>query len=154
MKRFALALSMFAFSAAAASADGHLTGDDAVDTRKALMQGVGAAAGLAGAMMKGEMDYDPAVAKSVIATMRGAAYAVGAFFPEGADSVKGTTASANIWEDAGGFANAVAKFKADIEAAMAASGRDGPADLQAFRAAIGPVFANCRSCHEGYRVKN
>ncbi len=154
MEKFALALSVLAISATAVSADGHLTGNDAVDTRKALMQGVGAAAGLAGAMMKGEMDYNPAVAKSAIATMRGAAYAVGAFFPEGTDSVKGSTASPKIWQDSDGFANAAAKFKADIDAASAASGKDGPADLDAFKAAIGPVFANCKSCHEGYRVKN
>lgn len=154
MKKFALALSALALSASAVSAGGHLTGNDAVDTRKALMQGVGAAAGLAGAMMKGEMDYNPAVAKSAIATMRGAAYAVGAFFPEGTDSVKGTTAAPKIWEDMDGFTMALGKFKADTDAAAAASGKDGPADLDAFKAAIGPVFGNCKSCHEAFRVKN
>jgi phosphate acetyltransferase len=51
------------------------------------------------------------------------------------------------------FNAAVAKFKADTDAAAAASGKDGPADLEAFKAAIGPVFANCKSCHEGFRVK-
>lgn len=154
MKKFALALSVIALSSTAVTAGGHLTGNDAVDTRKALMQGVGAAAGAAGGMMKGEIDYNPAVANAAIAAMRGAAYSFGAFFPEGTESVKGSTASPKIWEDADGFAAAAAKFKADIDAASAAAGKDGPADLDAFKAAIGPVFANCKSCHEGYRVKN
>ena len=154
MRKFALALSVVAVSATAVSAGGHLTGNDAVDTRKALMQGVGAAAGVAGAMMKGEMDYNPASAKAAIAAMRGAAYAFGSFFPEGSDGVKGSTAAPKIWEDMAGFEAANAKFKSDIDAASAASGKDGPADLAAFQAAIGPVFANCKSCHEGWRVKN
>ena len=153
MKKLAIAISALALSVSAVSAGGHLTGNDAVDTRKALMQAVGGAAGLAGGMMKGEMDYNPGVAAAAIASMRGAAYAMAAFFPEGTDTVKGTTSSPKIWEDADGFAAAVAKFKADIDAASAASGKDGPADLDAFKAAIGPVFANCKSCHEGYRVK-
>ncbi len=154
MKKFALALSVLALSATAVSAGGHLTGNDAVDTRKALMQATGAAAGTASAMMKGEMDYSPAVAKAAIATMRATAYAAGAFFPEGTGDVKGSTASPKIWEDFDGFVKAAGKFKADTDAASAASGKDGPADLDAFKAAIGPVFANCKSCHEAYRIKN
>lgn len=153
MKKIALTFSALALSVTVVSAGGHLTGNDAVDTRKALMQAVGSAAGVAGAMMKGEMDYNPAVAGAAIASMRGAAYAVGAFFPEGTDTVKGTTAAPKIWSDAAGFEMALAKFKTDIDAASAASGKDGPADLDAFKAAIGPVFANCKSCHEGYRIK-
>nr|WP_306306754.1 cytochrome c [Nitratireductor aquibiodomus] len=42
----------------------------------------------------------------------------------------------------------------DTAAAVEASGKDGPADLAAFQAAIGPVFGNCKSCHENFRVQN
>ena len=36
---------------------------------------------------------------------------------------------------------------------MEAAGEDGPADLAAFKAAVGPVLGNCKSCHESYRVR-
>jgi len=126
--------------------------DDPIAIRKAVMQSVGASAGVAGAMMKGQLDYNPAVGKSVIAAMNAAAVSYGSFFPEGSVSAD-STASPKIWEDAAGFAAALAKFSGTTQAAMSASGKDGPADLDAFKAAMGPVFGNCKACHEGYRVK-
>lgn len=129
-----------------------MAADDPIAIRKHIMDSVGAAAGLSGGMMKGEIPYSPAAGKSAIATMVAASAAYGSFFPEGTD--KGdTTASPKIWEDAAGFQKALDKFAADAGAAMAASGKDGPADLDAFKAAMGPVFDNCKACHEAYRVK-
>ena len=126
--------------------------DDPIAVRKHIMDSVGAAAGLTGGMMKGAVPYSPAAGKSAIATMVAAAASYGAFFPEGTD-MGDTTASPKIWEDAAGFQKALDKFAADAGAAMAASGKDGPADLDAFKAAMGPVMGNCKSCHETYRVK-
>ncbi len=126
--------------------------DDPIAVRKALMQATGGAAGLAGGMMKGEIAYNPAAGKSAIASLRGVAHSYGDFFPEG--SLTGdTTASPKIAEDAEGWKKALAKFAADADAAAQASGKDGPADLDAFKAAVGPVLGNCKSCHEGFRVK-
>ena len=105
-------------------------------------------------MMKQQLEYNPAVAKAAIATLNATAHAFGAFFPEGSDMGANTTASPKIWEDMGGFEAAVAKFETDTAAAMQASGKDGPADLAAFQAAVGPVLGNCKSCHEAYRVQN
>ncbi len=148
MKKLALAVSALAFSAAAAFA-----ADDPIAARKALMGANGAAAGVSAAMMKGDLDYNPAVAKAAIATFNAVAHSVGAFFPEGSDMGADTTASPKIWEDMAGFETQLAKFQADAAAAMQASGKDGPADLDAFKAAVGPVFGNCKSCHESWRVK-
>lgn len=131
---------------------GAIAGEDALGTRKAVMQSVGAAAGLAGGMMKGEIPYSPAAGKSAIASMNAAAVTFGDYFPAGSDTGE-TTASPKIWEDAAGFKAALAKFGTDTGAAMNASGKVGPADLDAFKAAMGPVFANCKACHEAYRVK-
>lgn len=125
---------------------------DPVETRKSIMQSVGAAAGLGGAMMKGEVDYSPAAGKAAIAAMDAAAHAFGAFFPEGTETGD-TTASPAIWSDAAGFEAQLAKLQAVTGAAMKASGRSGPSDLEAFKAVMGPVMGACRSCHEGYRVK-
>ena len=127
--------------------------DDPVATRKAIMQSVAASAGLSGGLMKGEIAYSPAAAKAAIASLNAAALSYGAFFPAGSDTAAGTTASPKIWEDAAGFADALAKFAAVTGAATVASGKDGPADVDAFKAAIGPVMASCRSCHEVYRVQ-
>ena len=38
-------------------------------------------------------------------------------------------------------------------AAVVAGGKDGTADLDAFKVAVSPAFASCKSCHEGYRIK-
>ena len=149
MKRLALALSVVAMSATAG-----LAADDPIAARKALMQSNGAAVAVAAGMMKQQLEYNPAVAKAAIATLNATAHAFGAFFPEGSDMGANTTASPKIWEDMGGFEAAVAKFETDTAAAMQASGKDGPADLAAFQAAVGPVLGNCKSCHEAYRVQN
>lgn len=126
--------------------------DDPITIRKALMDSNGAAAGLAGAMLKEDAPYSPAAGKAAIATLHATAYSFGSFFPEGSD--KGdTTASDKIWSDMPGFEKALAKFKSDTDAAMKASGKEGPADLTAFKEAIMPVLGNCKSCHQDFRVQ-
>ncbi|MDD9910804.1 MAG: cytochrome c [Ahrensia sp.] len=147
-----LAIKLAVVAAVAAFGVAYAAGDP-IKVRKALMQATGAAAGLAGGMMRGKMEYNADAGKSAIATLRAAAHAHGSFYPEG--SLTGdTTASPRIAEDAEGWNKTMAKFIADADAAAAASGRDGPADLDAFKAAVGPVLANCKACHEAYRVKN
>ncbi|MEM9631307.1 MAG: cytochrome c [Pseudomonadota bacterium] len=127
--------------------------EDPVATRQAIMSSVGAAAGLGGGMMKGEIDYNPVAGKSAIAAMRAASVTFGDFFPAGSDQGD-TGATAKIWEDADGFAAELAKFSAATEKAVAASGKGGPANVDAFKAAMGPVFGTCKSCHEAFRKKN
>lgn len=148
MKKFALAAVAAVLSLSAVQA-----ADDPVATRKAIMQSVAASAGLSGGMMKGEIAYTPAAGKAAIASLNAAAVSFGSFFPNGTDMAEGTTASPKIWSDAAGFAAALGKFSAATGAAMQASGKDGPADLDAFKAAAGPILANCKTCHEAYRVQ-
>lgn len=148
MKKTVLALSVVAASAVAAFA-----ADDPVAVRKAIMQSVGGAAGASGAMMKGELDYSPVVAKAAITTVNAAAHSFADFFPEGSDMDANTTASPKIWEDMAGFEAELGKLQTAAAAAMQASGKDGPADLDAFKAAMGPVLGTCKSCHETYRVQ-
>jgi cytochrome c556 len=148
MKKFALAVSALLLSMSAVQA-----ADDPVAVRKALMASNGAAAGVSGGMLKGEIPYNPVVAKAVIATLNASAKAFGDYFPEGSGMDPATTASPKIWEDMAGFQTALGKFQADAGAAMEASGKSGPTDLEAFKAAVGPVLGNCKSCHESYRVQ-
>lgn len=126
---------------------------DPIPTRKAIMSSVGAAAGLGGGMMKGEIAYTPAAGKAAIATMRAASLSFGSFFPAGSDTGD-SDAAATIWSDAEGFAAELDKYSAATASAAAASGKSGPADLDAFKAAFGPVLGTCKSCHETYRKQN
>lgn len=144
-----LILSIFAVSLSATAVT---AADDPVEARKLLMQSAAAAAGISGGMMKGDIDYNPAIAKSAIATLNAVSHTYGDYFPEGTSEGE-TTASPKIWEDGEGWQAALTKFQTDTSAAAEASGKDGPADLAAFQQAIGPVLSNCRSCHENFRVQ-
>jgi len=146
MKRLVLSLSAFLLTTAAVTA-----ADDPIAVRQAIMQAVAASAGTSSAMIKGELEYNPAVAKAAIATFNAAAQSYGEFFPEGSNTGD-TEASPAIWENPEGFQQALAKFQSDAANAMNASGREGPADLAAFRSAVTPVLSNCTSCHENFRL--
>ena len=98
-------------------------------------------------MIKGELPFSPAVAMAVFRNMHAVGYTFGDYFPEGSQTGE-TRASPRIWEDMAGFQAAVAKFRTDAEAAIAAE----PQDLQSFQAAFGTVAQNCQSCHETYRL--
>ena len=148
MKRFTLvasALAVFATSALAA--------EDPIAIRKALMQANGAGAGIAGGVLKGELEYSPTIGKASIAAMNAAAQAYSSFLPEGSDDDPRTSVSPKIWEDKVGFEALMEKFRAATSAAMEASGKDGPADAEAFAAAVKPVLGSCKGCHEDYRIK-
>lgn len=128
--------------------------DDPIATRQALMDNNGAAAALAGGMLKDEIAYSPVAGKAVIEALSATAHAVGSFFPEGSADPARSKASPKIWEDPAGFQAALTKFGTDVAAAREASGKDGPADKAAFAAAVQPVLGNCKSCHESYRLQD
>lgn len=130
-----------------------LAAEDPIGARKVLMQNNGAAAGLASGMLKGEIEYTPTAGKAVLAAFNATSQVYGDYFPEGSDSDPRTTASPKIWEDAAGFQAELDKLKAATDAGFEAAGKDGPADIEAFKAATGPIFGTCKGCHEGYRVK-
>ena len=62
----------------------------------------------------------------VIASLNATAHTFGDFFPEGSSIRREAAPPPTIWEDAAGFEAALAKFSADVAAAMQASGKDGP----------------------------
>ncbi len=145
IRRIAISLSVIAGCMSAAA----FAADDPITARKDLMKSMGAAAGVGGGMIKGEIPFDPKVANLVLATANAVSHSFGNFFPEGSDSGMDTTASPKIWEDMGGFSGRIAELQADTQAAFDAK----PADLEAFKAAFGSIAENCKGCHENYRVK-
>ncbi|MBN8712481.1 MAG: cytochrome c [Xanthomonadales bacterium] len=138
-------------SLAVAAAGAALAADDPLVQRQALMDATAAAAALSGGMLKGEIPYDRTAAKSAITTLWAVSRNYGHLFPPGSDTGK-TEASPNIWKDRAGFDRHLAKFTADVDKAKDVSGKDGPTDLDSFKTVMNPVLANCKSCHEDYRL--
>lgn len=149
MRKLTTALGALAVLAAPAMA-----ADDPIEVRQALMQGNGGAAGMAGAIMKGELAYSPVIGRASIAAMNATAQAYGDFFPEGSADPERSRASPRIWEDMAGFQAELDEFKAAAASAVEAAGDDGPADAEAFTAAVQPVLDTCSSCHETYRLED
>ena len=138
-----LALAVGSVSATAIAAS------DPILVRQKIMKSNGGAAGVSGGMMKGEIAFDAKVANAAIRTMNAVAYTFGNYFPAGSETGMETRAAPKIWQDMAGFEAKLAQFRKDTDAAAAAK----PADLDAFKAVMGPVFKNCKGCHEDYRIK-
>jgi cytochrome c556 len=137
-----LALAVCSVSATAIAAS------DPILVRQKIMKSSGGAAGVSGGMMKGKIAFDAKVATAAIRTLNAAAYTYGNYFPAGSDTGMKTRASPKIWQDMAGFEAKLAQFQKDTDAAAAAK----PQDLDAFKAAMGPVFGNCKGCHEVYQL--
>ena len=125
-----------------------MAGDSPQEARHELMEDVGGAAKNIGKMLKGENPFDADVANQSLATWADSAEPFGELFPEGSESGHDTEAKASIWSDRVGFDEQVALFAEKTAAAVAAN----PQDLDGLKAAAGPVFKVCKSCHESYRV--
>lgn len=125
-------------------AGGHLP----EEKRKAAMKEVGKNTGIIGDMLKGAATFDAAKANAAMAAMQAAVADYGDLFPEGSESATSEAAPA-IWSDRAGFDAVLAKFQADIAAGVSAA----PDSQEAVAAAFGQIAGNCRTCHQGYRVK-
>jgi len=152
MKKIIIGAAMAAIlSTGFAFAAGH---EAAIDERKMQMKSVGGAIGALGKMAKGEMDFDAGVALASLQKMNDVSKTYGDLFPDGSQTGMGsdgkeTTASPKIWEDMAGFKAAIAKFDADTTAAIA----NAPQTAAELGPILGSVGANCKACHETYRVK-
>lgn len=149
MKKLPILIGLFATLAVPGFA-----ADDPIATRQALMDSNGGAAAVAGGLMKEQIPYNPAVAKSVILSWHAVAASIGSFFPDGSADAARSHASPKIWEDAAGWRKELDTFLAATDAAVKAAGKDGPADKAAFQAAAGPVLDTCKDCHENFRTKS
>lgn len=122
---------------------------DPIASRKAEMKKVGGAMGTLVKMAKGKMDFDAAAALASLKIMNDVTGKFGELFPVGSETGGKTTASPKIWEDNVGFTAKIAKFKTDTAMAIA----NAPMDQAAIGATLGLVGANCKACHETYRIK-
>jgi cytochrome c556 len=126
-----------------------LAADEPQVVRQEMMKKVGGATGAMAKMVKGEAEFDAAATLAALTTMSEAAAGYGAQFPEGSETGFETEAASTIWSDRAGFDAALAKFRASVDAGVAAA----PADLDGLKAVFGPITQNCGACHEVYRQK-
>ena len=122
---------------------------DPIAARQALMKANGKDTKAGAAMLKGEVPFDAAAGQAIFARMNDVAGKFGNYFPKGSDKGGDTEAAPAIWAKPAEFKAALAKFQADTAAAVAAK----PATQADFGKQFGMVTANCKSCHEAFRIK-
>ena len=141
--------------ALAALATPGFAADDPIATRQALMDNNGASAALAGAVMKGEVEYSPVIGKAVIVALSATAHAYGDYFPEGSADPDRSYASPKIWEDMAGFQATLGKFQAAVAQRARGLGQ-GRAGRQGRLRGGGPAGArrSARPATRAYRLEN
>lgn len=117
------------------------------EQRHELMEDVGAAAKEIGRMLEGESAFDAERAMDSFRTWQSASAVFGDMFPAGSEGGYDTRAKLTIWSDRIGFDEALQGWSDAVDAAIKAN----PQDLDALKAAAGPVFKACKACHEQYR---
>jgi cytochrome c556 len=120
-----------------------------IEERQAIMKGNGRDTKMGGDMLKGTTPFDAATAQKILANYVAAAKAFPAHFPANSKTGGETEAAPAIWDKPADWKAATAKFQADTVAAAALK----PATAADFGKAFGMVTANCKSCHEGFRIK-
>jgi cytochrome c556 len=120
----------------------------AIEQRKALFKEMGKASGPVGAMLQGKAPFDLAQVKTALTTYSTNAAKLKELFPDDSKEGGNTEALPAIWEKKAEFVAIFDKLKADADAASAAI-----TDEASFKATIGPIFGNCGTCHDSFRVK-
>ncbi len=143
MRKLILAISTLVLVASSAYAD-------PIADRKAIMKERGGLIGGLSKMAKGEAAFDAAAALTALQGLQAneAKFDIDALFPAGSDQGD-TTASPKIWEDMAGFKAENDKYKAAVDAAVAAP----PQDVAALGTAVGAIGGGCGGCHQSFRVK-
>lgn len=143
----AIALAISTVFALQASAD--TSPEDALDYRKAVMTALRGHIGASSMIARGIVDNDGHLVGHAEGLAAGAAE-LHRLFPEGSN-VGESEALPAIWDDAAGFAAAIAKME-EATAAFVDAAKGG--DEEAIGGAFRNVGMSCRGCHDNYRVQN
>lgn len=128
---------------------GAMAAGDPIEERHEMMENVKDGAATIGGMIKGEKEFDAEAAMAALMVWQNAAEGFGALFPEGTYTGDPDTARDTVWSDREGFDKLLTEFGEKVNMAIAAN----PQSPEELGAAAGPVFKNCKSCHEGYRLE-
>ena len=139
---------MAAVVVGATMAYAQLSGGAAIKEREAVMKAMGKASKSNAQMLKGEIPFDAATAKTNFETIAADAIKSKALFPD--DSKTGETkAKAEVWAKKDDFLAKFDKLAADAKAAAAAV-----SDKGSLMAQVKAVGSNCGGCHKVYREKD
>jgi cytochrome c556 len=122
--------------------------EDIIADRKALMKRSGDQAKLGATMVRGEVPFDLAKAKTIFETYVDKASKLPNLFPANSKTGGETHAAPAIWEKPDEFKALIAKFGVDAKAAL-----DSTKDADSFKAAFVTVGKDCGACHETFRLK-
>ncbi|WP_266352016.1 c-type cytochrome [Kaistia algarum] len=117
--------------------------------READMKAIGSSLKTGFDMVQGKTDFDAAKAKAAMEKIAAKATEFPTLFPAGSEKVD-SKASPDIWTNKADFEAHAAKLATDATAAAAAAGNG----LDAFKPALVAVAANCKACHQTYRLSD
>ena len=121
--------------------------DDPAQERHERMEAVGDAVGPLGAMLKGELDFDSAVALSSLTTIKEETTGIGELFPEGSYVEGKKRATQAVWTNRADFDQKLADFNVALDAAIEAN----PQSLDELKPVFVGLIDTCKACHEDYR---
>lgn len=121
---------------------------DIIDKRQSLMNRSSDMARMGSAMIRGEVPFDAAKVREILAAFAEDAGAMPSLFPDCSKTGAHTTAAPAIWNKPDDFKAAVARFAADIKAAQ-----DNVKDTATLKAAFQTLGRDCGNCHQTFRTK-
>jgi cytochrome c556 len=124
--------------------------EDAIKYRQSAFTVLGNHLGRVAAMAQGRAPFDAKVAAdnaAIVATMAKLPWVA---FGEGTDKGAPTRAKPEIWKDSAKVKDLATKMIAESEKFEAAA-KTG--NLDAIKAALGPLGASCKACHDDYRAE-
>jgi cytochrome c556 len=149
-RRIAFAALLIAASSGASAQQGPKPEDEIV-YRQSVMTVIGRAMGPLGAMAKGKMAFDPAVAQKNASLIDALMELPWHSFGPGTEKGAPTRADTRIWKDSAKFKEAADTAQKAV-ANLATVSRTG--DEARFKAAFGDVGKACKSCHDDFRLKH
>lgn len=126
-----------------------VAGDDPIHERHEMMEGVRDGAKAIGGMIKGEQAFDSVVAMDALLVWQRAAEGFGSLFPEGTYTGEPDGAREEVWSNREEFDRLLAEFGEKVNMAI----ENNPQSAEELGAAAGPIFKNCKKCHEGFRIE-
>jgi cytochrome c556 len=124
--------------------------EDAIKYRQSALTVMANHLGRVGAMANGRAPFDAKAAAdnaAIVVTMSKLPWVA---FGEGTDKGMPTRAKPEIWKDQAKFKDLQSKMQAEAEKFETAA-KSG--NLDTIKAALGPLGASCKACHDDYRAE-
>lgn len=124
--------------------------EDAIKYRQSAMTLMSAHFGRLAGMAQGRVPFDAKTAADNATVLSALVFLPFGAYGTGTDKGAPTRAKAEIWSNAAGFKSRSDELQAAV-AKLDAAARSG--NLDALRAAVGPVGNICKSCHDDFRAE-